>query len=268
MTTTASPLQTPYPVSDEQVTHYQRVGWVHVPELLPADLTQEMLARIGEGFRVKPSRNENWIEDEKFTDILSIYNGMAWKDDLFHSIATSPRMTSLAQALLGGEPGQFVHDMAFVKPAEHGAESSMHQDFPFSPFDRPGTMTVWVALTDMTPDMGTLEFLSGSHTVGPLGRYNRKAGDDMRAANPWLADRFPLEGGLHLRAGDATVHHDLTVHGSQPNSTPRTRSAYTARYMPADVLYTGTPHHHYDTFDLTPNESFASYEVFTGFGSR
>ena len=131
-----------------------------------------------------------------------------------------------------------------------------HQDFPHWPFDRAGAFTIWIALTDMTEEMGTLQFLPGSPKEGPLGRFSRSIGDDMVKANPWLLDKYGKVGGQPMLAGDATVHADLMVHGASGNTTGKDRAAYSVRYMPKDVLYTGAPHRHFDKFGLKSGDFF------------
>lgn len=254
-------LDAPYPVSDEQIGHFADRGWVHLPALLDAATVQRILRELDAGAElVKPTSTERWMTASDYSKVLRSHDGMAWKQPFFHVLGTSARLTSAALRLMRIEDGLFIHDMSFIKPgcsAGGGLPTPYHQDYPHWPFDRVGAITVWVALTDLDPETGPLRFLGGSHREPPLGRFSRAVGDDMREAYPHLADRYPVEGGQRLAAGDATVHTDLTIHGSGPNTTTATRAAYTARYLPTDVLYTGSPHRHFDAFGLTPGESFA-----------
>lgn len=256
-TETASELDHPYPVSDDQIEHFHREGWVRLPGLLDAGTVAGILDGLDSGAeRVKPTATEKWMTASAYSKVLTSHDGMAWKQPFFHQLGTSARLTSAALRLMRCEEGLFIHDMSFIKPASDGLQTPYHQDFPHWPFDRVGAITVWVALTDLSVDMGPLRFLAGSHHEPPLGRFSRGVGDDMREAVPHLAD-YPIAGGQQLRAGDATVHMDLTVHGAGPNTTDRVRAAYTARYMPTDVLYTGSPHRHFDRFGLTAGASFS-----------
>src|SRR5262249_52438282 len=46
---------------------------------------------------------------------------------------------------------------------------------------------------------------------------------------------------LDLKAGDATIHADLTIHGAAPNESDESRWAVSIGYMDADSLYNGAP---------------------------
>jgi ectoine hydroxylase-related dioxygenase (phytanoyl-CoA dioxygenase family) len=256
-----STLDTPYPVTDEQAEHFADRGWVRLPGLLDAATVERILVELDEGAElVKPTATEKWMTANDYGRVLRSHDGMAWKQPFFHDLGTSARLTSAALRLMRIDEGLFIHDMSFIKPGP-GLPTPYHQDFPHWPFDRIGAITIWVALTDLDPGTGPLRFLAGSHREPPLGRFSRSVGDDMREAYPHLAGKYPVEGGERLAAGDATVHTDLTIHGSGPNTTPATRAAYTARYLPTNVLYTGSPHRHFDAFGLTPGESFGQSEA-------
>lgn len=206
---------------------------------------------------VAPTETEKWMTTDDYKRVLRMHDGMAWKDHWFKELALSPRLSSLALQLIGQDEGLFIHDMSFIKTGDEGEPTPFHQDFPHWPFDRTGAFTIWIALTDMSEDMGTLRFLPGSPQEGPLGRYSRSVGDDMCKAHPYLLEKYAPAGGKPLRAGDATVHVDLMVHGANGNKTGRDRAAYTVRYMPTDVLYTGAPHRHFEKFGLASGERFA-----------
>ena len=250
-------LQEGYELPEGTVKSFRENGWASLPGLLSAEAVGQIAERMAKFAGVEPTETEKWMTAEDYQNTLQMHDGMAWKEDWFRELAVSPRLSNLALDLLGESEGLFIHDMSFTKPGNDGGPTPFHQDFPFWPFDRKGAFTVWIALTDLTPDMGTLQFMPGSYAEGPLGRFSRAAGDDIRKSYPYLEDKYGFAGGTALKAGDATVHFDLMVHGSEKgNSTPNARSAYTLRYMPTDVIYTGSPHRHFDAFGLTPGELF------------
>jgi ectoine hydroxylase-related dioxygenase (phytanoyl-CoA dioxygenase family) len=246
-----------YELPPGTVESVKQDGWAPLPSLLSAEAVAAIHERLAKFAAVEPSETEKWMTAADYQKALQMHDGMAWHDDWFRELALSPRLSNLALDLLGQPEGLFIHDMSFTKPGVDGAPTPFHQDFPFWPFDRKGAFTIWIALTDLTPDMGTLQYLAGSQVEGPLGRFSRAPDDDIRKAYPDLTEKYKLVAGTALKAGDATVHTDLTVHGSQGNTTDCARSAYTLRYMPTDVIYTGSPHRHFDSFGLTPGETFS-----------
>lgn len=247
-----------YELADGTLEQYRQQGWAPLPGLIDRALAEEILARlIASDGAVKPTKTEKWMTAESYQRVLRMHDGMAWKDDWFRDLALSPRLSTLALDLIGRDEGLFIHDMSFIKPGTESEPTPFHQDFPHWPFDRTGAFTIWIALVDMSEDMGPLKFLPGSPHEGPLGRYSRKVGDDMCKAHPDLVEKYGMAGGKALKAGDATVHLDLMIHGADANSTGRDRAAYTVRYMPDDVLYTGAPHRHFEKFQLTSGDRFA-----------
>lgn len=251
-----------YDLSAEQVSFFGQNGWVTLPGLLSG----EQAGAIYEGLKsfgdLEVGEDEKWLTTDEYQQVLRMQDGMAWKDEFFRGVATSRRFADTALRLMGLAEAKFILDMAFIKPAEKGLPTAFHQDWPYWPFDRQGALTIWVALVDLPEESGTLQFLSGSHRAGPLGQFNRVAGDDIRLAYPSLEQDFPVGGGKALKAGDATVHMDMTVHGAGPNNTDFERAAYTARYLTPRARWTGSPHRHFDSFGITAGEEFGSLEAF------
>ena len=249
---------TRYEVSAEKVKSFHDEGWVHLQGLLPADAAKQIYDRLVSHFPAERPKiaagDQKWLATDDYARVLSIQEGFSRKDDFFRSIAVSQRLAGAALQLMAEPQARFFSDSAFVKMGRIGLATPMHQDYPFWPLDRAGTFTIWIALVEMTPEMGSLTFLSGSHREGSLGRFNYDAQDDARGAHPWLAEKYELVAGHHMMPGDATAHLDLTVHGAGPNTTPRDRAAYSLRYSPRDVRYTGAPHRLFDNLGIKPDE--------------
>jgi ectoine hydroxylase-related dioxygenase (phytanoyl-CoA dioxygenase family) len=152
--------------------------------------------------------------------------------------------------LLGRDrPLRVYHDILTCKlPDEVSIPTSYHQDGPNFPLDR-NALTVWIALCEITPDMGPVQFYSGSHKCGLLGGIPFHSKFDLVDEYPELA-RFALSPAHHMQPGDATVHHSLTVHGASANSTPHQRWSFLTSYFPEGARYTGAPNHDCDGLDL------------------
>lgn len=172
------------------------------------------------------------------------------RDPAFTRVALDRQMGANVQRLLGrNQPIRVFHDIFACKLGDNvSAATHYHQDATHLPLDR-NSLTVWIALADITPDQGLVRFYSGSHRRGLLGRSGVDTLGDLREEYPELAglEISPLR---TMRAGDCTVHHGLTVHGSGINTTPDPRWSYLVTYFPADALYTGIPSHDADGFGL------------------
>jgi ectoine hydroxylase-related dioxygenase (phytanoyl-CoA dioxygenase family) len=142
----------------------------------------------------------------------------------------SRRFARAAAQLLGVPVVRLYHDQALFKEPG-GGFTPWHQDQFYWPLASDATITLWMPLVDVPPEVGTMRFASGSHRLGHLGEY--RIGDESQV----VLDRVLAEKGLAiethgaLAAGDATFHAGWTVHGAGPNPTPLMRSVMTVIYF-------------------------------------
>jgi ectoine hydroxylase-related dioxygenase (phytanoyl-CoA dioxygenase family) len=226
-------------VTDEEVEFFRREGWGVLRRFLDRDTTTD-LRRRAEGFLLDPSAEKGKYGSRQFSSFSEITE----TDDHFVALIRSSGMARAASALLEGNKRirLQVSSLLIKDPpsfAEGHAGTVYHQDFPRIPLDRSWIVTFWVALVDMPADMGTMRFLSRSHLQGVLGRaFIGEEDTDILEAQPWL-EKLELSSPLDLEAGDATVHHTLTVHGAPENRTESRRLSVAASYFDAEALYTG-----------------------------
>ncbi|GAA0415780.1 phytanoyl-CoA dioxygenase [Acrocarpospora corrugata] len=238
-------------VTGDEAEFFDRNGWVRLPRLLAvadvAELRERAIRRLAARDRTKTTR-----VDQAFGQARDI----ADSDEAFHRLAFSPHLGRAAVRLLGGVAGVRIQvtNLLVKEPGDHGA-TDYHQDFPWMPMDRSAMLTVWLALVDVSAAMGSLRFVSGSHRYGVLGRSFTRDGDGQLSQHPWLAG-LGTSPPLDLAAGDATVHHALTVHGAPANGGDAARLSFTVTYFDADALYTGTPYRQTDGLGLTVNQPF------------
>ncbi len=110
-----------------------------------------------------------------------------------------------------------------AKPPRIGAVVPWHQDNAYYFLKPDHALTVWVALDDSTPENGCLRVIAGSHKRGlvPHGPTGVR-GISYGVAEPIdpVRDR---EFAIHLRRGDASLHHCSTYHSSHPNRSDKAR---------------------------------------------
>ncbi|MFV0316736.1 MAG: phytanoyl-CoA dioxygenase family protein [Microthrixaceae bacterium] len=248
-------LDTPYPVDAEQVRSLAEDSWASLPGLLDAETATAVRdALLAAEPRTTISGPTKQAADPK---ALLSHEGVAWRDPFVRRIATSKRLASAVVALTGQPDALFCQDISFFKP--EGANAiPYHQDYSYWPFDRKGCVTLWIALVDLTAEMGPLRYLKGSHLEGPLGLIEQR---DIRDAYPYLRDR-EIVGGKAMSAGDAQAHWELTLHGSARNKGPGRREAVAFRYIRSDTINIGLTHPHYDQFNLEPGQLFADSDAF------
>lgn len=243
-------LETAYAVSDEQIASLYRDGWALLPGLLDQDTVAKIRTIFGASDPSPIITGPAEVKTESET--LVIHEGRSWENPELSSILTSRRVGSAVTALMRQPDALLTHDIAFFQLVGSPG-TPFHQDYSYQPFDRKGTLTLWIALVDLTPEMGPLRYLKGSHHEGPLGLIEAR---DIRDAYPHLKDN-EIVAGTYLKAGDAQAHWDLTIHGAAKNEGPGRRDALAARYMRSDTVYTGLTHPHWNKFDLQPGTRFA-----------
>lgn len=149
-------------------------------------------------------------------------------------------VAALACELLGASSVQVLQDALLLKPPARAGSIALHQDYSYTAYlDRPSGLAVGLALNDATADSGCLYVVDGSHAWGLVGGLHVFASGlepDLEARlTPAQRARvseatIPLE----VRAGDVTIHHCLTLHGSGGNSSARPRKTVIAHLVDGD----------------------------------
>ncbi|MEV4564712.1 phytanoyl-CoA dioxygenase family protein [Nonomuraea sp. NPDC049419] len=226
-------------------------GWVRLSRLIDPATAAALRERALDHLRERPREHRGPV-DAAFGQSRDV----AATDEAFAALALHPQMGRNAVRLLHGVRAVRVQvtNLLVKEAGEHGA-TEFHQDFPWMPMDRSAMLTVWLALADVPAGMGALRFYAGSHRHGLLGRSFTRPDDDQLTQHPWLKE-LELSPPLDLKAGDATVHHALTVHGAPANRHDRPRLSFTVTYFDADALYTGLPYAQTDGLGLQVNRPF------------
>lgn len=151
----------------------------------------------------------------------------AWRvSRSFHDLIFFAPLASAFSTLLDG-PVRFWHDQVFVKPARDGAVVAWHQDYSYWTRTKPvAHLTCWIGLDDSTVENGCVHYVPGSHRWDLLPRGG--LADEMDSVQAHLTDQQKAEfrpAAVELRAGEASFHHPMTLHGSYENHSDRPRRA-------------------------------------------
>jgi non-haem Fe2+, alpha-ketoglutarate-dependent halogenase len=126
--------------------------------------------------------------------------------------------------------------IVFFKPPRDDHFVSWHQDGRFIQRvagESPAALTAWIALTDSTVENGNLRVIPGSHRLGRVVHNDTYAPGNLLRRGETV--EMPLdEGGavdMLLRAGQMSLHHVDTIHGSNPNRSEADRVGVAIRYM-------------------------------------
>lgn len=109
-----------------------------------------------------------------------------------------------------------------TKAGNGGAPVHWHQDWGFYPHTNDDLLAIGIMLSDVGPTDGPLQVIPGSHK-GPVVPHTNE-GVFCGAVDPEHPD-VKLEEAVTLTglAGDMSIHHVRTLHGSAPNESERPR---------------------------------------------
>ena len=109
-----------------------------------------------------------------------------------------------------------------------------HQDWTFVDAPEYRSMTVWTALVDVDESNGALGFVRGSHTFfdHPIGSPSP---DFATCAQGHEAILYEYLRFVRLRAGQAVVFDNRTIHGATPNQTGGLRLAVAVGMTPREA---------------------------------
>ena len=138
-------------------------------------------------------------------------------------------VAEIACHLLGAPSIRLLQDALLLKHPSARGSIALHQDYSYTGFlDPPSIVSVGLALNDASAESGCLHVIDGSHTWGLVGGLRIFADALQTDLDQLLSSdqresvdrrRIPLE----VRAGDVTIHHCLTLHGSDDNRSSRPR---------------------------------------------
>jgi ectoine hydroxylase-related dioxygenase (phytanoyl-CoA dioxygenase family) len=120
-----------------------------------------------------------------------------------------------------------------VKPARDAYFASWHQDLTYWGLEPPEVVTAWLAFTESVPENGCVRCIPGSHKAGVLPVEETRAQHNMlsRGQTIELGKAEATAVDMKLQAGEMSIHHGFTVHGSNGNMSDRPRIGMTMTFV-------------------------------------
>jgi len=232
----------------EQVETFHRDGFLTVEEGLVSpnalELLRERYLRLFDGTYetgIKPDE-VNWVRGRDPEDrTRQICNG--WRaDDVIAAQVLSARTGRLAAQLMGYGGVRLLQDNCLWKPPGTKA-IGFHQDGSYADYLVPPEMvTCWISLHDTHASAGPIEYVRGSNHWVRSTPFRSQ----FHAPEDWLAGaRAAAPEGSELdivpvvvKAGGGSFHHNLTWHGSSPNTGGTVaRMALVSHMLPVEARF-------------------------------
>ncbi|WP_425039914.1 phytanoyl-CoA dioxygenase family protein [Primorskyibacter sp. S187A] len=151
-------------------------------------------------------------------------------------IATDPRILDHVEDLLGPDIICWASAILTKEPGDP-KRVPWHQDASFWSLSPARTVTVWLAIDDADAANSAMRFIPRTHAMGALPQGTK---DETSVFHKGTANAEALGEPVTntLKAGQISMHADMLVHGSLPNTSDRRRCGLTLRYCPPEVRMT------------------------------
>ncbi len=238
-------------LSDAEIAHYRRDGYVVVRGVLPPELVEDCKAalsalaqgtieRRGAGIYYEAGAEAEGLSPEQRELRVRRFDNFCDAHPALLAAAMAPRLHAAIDALCGRGRTLF-QEMALVKPPEIGAEKPWHQDAAYFLIRDPALVVgTWIALDRATEENGCMQMAAGSHLRGPVphiaeGMVRCYIGDADR-------DRSRVVP-LPMEPGDAVIFHGLLQHFTAPNRSAHRRRALQYHFAQSGAVW-GTVEDH------------------------
>jgi ectoine hydroxylase-related dioxygenase (phytanoyl-CoA dioxygenase family) len=219
---------TTYPLSQEQVSQYQREGHIFLKNVASqheVDAIRPLIVGIVDDM-AKVGETQGRISDysKMFTQITNVWR----KDSSIKEFILAKRFAQIAADLMGVRGVRLYHDQALVKEPG-GKPTPWHQDYYYWPLATEHTITMWMPLVDVTREMGSMNFVQGSHVDSaykqlPISETSQEYFEQV------IRNQKGKVCSYSLKAGDATFHSGRALHASHANASDKRREVITIIY--------------------------------------
>jgi hypothetical protein len=215
------------------VEAFRRDGHALVRGLASAAEVQAYAGPICEAAMAMNTEDRELADRETYGKAFLQMSNVWVRDPRVQRFVMAPRFAGVAAALLGVPGVRLYHDQALFKEAG-GGPTPFHQDHYYWPVEGSGAVTMWMPLRDIPTELGSLNFVSGSHRLGFLGEHEI-SDESEQVFSAMIAELgLPLASHGAMAAGDATFHNSWTLHGAPPNPTGHLRPVMTVIYVADD----------------------------------
>lgn len=201
--------------------HYDEQGYAIFRNVLDPDLVAEANAHVDWLLERNPG-----VRPEQLGHTLST------RDAFWVRLVSDPRLLDVAEQFIGPDIALFATHYICKAPRE-GQAVLWHQDGQYWPLEPCEVVTLWLAVSDATPENGCMRVIPGTQNLA--FRPHHAETDTPNVLGSVMEGEVNESDAVDvvLRAGDVSVHHPNIIHGSNANTSDRWRRGLTIRYIPA-----------------------------------
>ena len=212
---------------------YERNGYAIIRNVLDKELIQEASAHVDWLIRKYPD-----------TPPEHFHSDLVEHDAFWLRLVSDDRLLDIAEQFVGPDialfGSQYLCKAPFTPDGNAGEAVLWHQDGSYWPLEPVEVITIWLAVSDSTPENGCMRIIPGTHT---LDLQEMQARTDVTSVlsssidESWVEEDRAVD--LVLGAGDVSIHHPHIIHGSEVNESDQWRRGLTIRYIPTTTRITG-----------------------------
>lgn len=157
-----------------------------------------------------------------------------------YELAAHPALLDAVEGVLG--PNLLVYAAGlFIKEPHTTGYVAWHQDQVHYGLEPEELVTAWLALGDVDVANGCMKLLPGSHTRSLWKHEDAYTKGNVLSRGEEIRVDVDASQAVDvvLGAGEISLHHLLTVHGSPGNGSDRRRIGFAIRYIAAHVQHRG-----------------------------
>jgi len=203
---------------------YDRDGYVIVRGAIDSDLVREAQDHV------------RWlIQRHPDTRPEQFHADLARTDPFWIRLVSDDRLVDIASQFIGPDVALFATHY-ICKPPRTGQAVLWHQDGSYWPLDPMQVVTLWLAVSDSTPDNGCMRVIPATHHLA-LDLVQERTDVDNVLGSAMRADLVDESKAVDvaLAAGDLSIHHPNLIHGSEVNRSDLWRMGLTIRYIPTST---------------------------------
>lgn len=238
------------PITDAMPELKRELRFFPVENDIPSTLTEKQIQQFNENGYICPldvfSDDEISKHREYFNQLMDkvlaeggnsySINGWHTRSAGIHDLVTDGRISDYVQDLLGKDLICWGTHYFCKLPGEE-KQVSWHQDASYWPLSPSKTVTVWLAIDDASVENGAMTVIPKSHLHGQIA-FERSTAEEKNVLGQTVIDPEQYGGSpvpFEMKAGQLSLHSDLLLHGSEPNTSDRRRCGLTMRFVPPEV---------------------------------
>lgn len=214
-------------LSDDQIGFFRAHGYLAPLRAVDEEEAAECRRRLEE-FEAETGRSATETLHMK----SHLYFSWLWR------LARCPAIVGSLEDLLGRDI-LILGSRLWIKEPHDAAFVTWHQDTAYFGIEPQELLTLWLAMTDATPENGSMRFIPGSHLDGPRHHAETRDPNNLLSRGQAVEDADESRAiDLSLRAGEFSIHHGQLLHSSPPNESDDRRIGFALMVMPTHVRST------------------------------